>query len=253
MYDLKETSGLSISTDENGKLTFWAELDSIDPDVRYKKDMQDVFYDKNGQGPDELYYMYRGVGYKEDRELMAKHGLRYDITVLRSGQIGPEYIKTVGHYHPLKPGTEVTYPEVYEVLYGTAHYLLQTEPDDDGVDVILVEAKPGDKVLIPPGYGHITINPGPEVLVMSNWVAYGFDSVYSPIKELGGGAYFELAAEGEDQRFIPNPRYKPAPRISLRQVQDHPELGLISGKPMYQEFISSPEKFAFLTQPENYF
>jgi glucose-6-phosphate isomerase len=253
MHDLKSTSGLPLSADSNGKLTFGEGLTTVTADIRYKKDMAGVFYEKDPAGPDELYYMYRDVCREADRALLAQHGVRYDVTVLRTGQVGREYIKTAGHYHPLKPGTESTYPEVYEVLFGKAHYLLQTEPDEDGVDAILVEAVTGDKVLIPPGYGHITINPGSDILVMSNWVAADFSSVYEPIKELGGGAYFELAADGEDEQFVANPRYQPAPRLSLRAVEDRPEFGLVRGKPMYQEFLISPEKFAFLTQPENYF
>ncbi|HHX75375.1 MAG TPA: glucose-6-phosphate isomerase [Firmicutes bacterium] len=197
--------------------------------------------------------MYRGVSREEDRELLAAHGLRYDVTVIRPGRIGREYIKTAGHYHPVKPGTDTTYPEVYEVLAGRAHYLLQTEPDEEGVDAIIIEAVPGDKVLIPPGYGHITINPGTEPLIMSNWVAAGFASVYGPIKELRGGAYFEVAAEGEDEQFLVNPNYQPTPRLAMRPVEDWPDFGLIAGKPMYLAFLADPGKFAFLTHPEDYF
>ena len=53
---------------------------------------------------------------------IAKHGLRYDVTVIRPGQIGREY-ENSRPYHPYKPNTEFTYPEVYEVLAGKAHYL----------------------------------------------------------------------------------------------------------------------------------
>lgn len=253
MFDLKSTSGLPLKADGEGRLSFGEGLFAVTPDIRLKKDMLDVLYEPDGLGPEELYYMYRDVCREQDRELLKKHGLRYDVTVLRPGRVGKEYIKTAGHYHPQKPGTEVTYPEVYEVLHGKAHYLLQTEPDEDGVDAILVEAVAGDKVLIPPGYGHITINPGQSFLVMSNWVAAGFSSVYGPIKDLAGAAYFELAADGEDEQFIANPRYKPTPRFSARPVEDRPEFGLVRGRPMYQEFLDAPEKFAFLAEPEKHF
>jgi glucose-6-phosphate isomerase len=247
------TSGLPLQAGSDGKLIFGEGLQPVTADIRHKKDMQDVLYDPQAHGPDELYTMYRGICHHEDKALIEKHSLRYDITILLPGQIGQEYIKTAGHYHPEKPGTETTYPEVYEVLHGKAHYMLQTEPDEDGVDVLLIEANAGDKVLIPPGYGHITINPGSSILVVSNWVAAGFDSVYGPIKGLGGAAYFELVSDGEDEQFIVNPRYKPTPRLSLRKVEDRPEFGLIRNQPMYQQFLKSPEKFNFLTHPENHF
>ncbi|NLM46562.1 MAG: glucose-6-phosphate isomerase [Firmicutes bacterium] len=253
MTDLQGTSGLPLAADSDGRLVFGAGLPAVKPDVRYKKDMEDVLLDAAADGPAELYYMYRGVAREKDKELLAAHGLRYDVTVIRPGRIGREYIKTAGHYHPVKPGTETTYPEVYEVLAGKAHYLLQTEPDEEGVDAVIVEAQPGDKVLIPPGYGHITINPGPELLVMSNWVADGFASLYGPIRELRGGAYFEVAAEGEDEQFLVNPNYRPTPRLAVRPVEDFPHFGLVAGKPMYLAFLADPNRFAFLTHPEDYF
>ncbi len=253
MPDLSALSGLPLSFDQEGRLGFNQGLPAVNPDIRLRKDMLDVLYDRQGTGPDELYYMYRGVAREEDRALLHERGLRYDVTVIRPGTIGREYIKTAGHYHPVKPGTGVTYPEVYEVLHGRAHYLLQTEPGEEGVEAVLVEAQAGDKVLIPPGYGHITINPGPDLLIMSNWVAEEFSSVYGPIRELGGGAFFELASGDGDQLFLPNPRYRPAPRFSTREVRDWPEFGLESGRPMYVAFLESPAKFAFLAEPENYF
>ncbi|MDW7651787.1 MAG: glucose-6-phosphate isomerase family protein [Bacillota bacterium] len=253
MYDLTMTSGLPLKADKDGKLIFGEGLLPVTADIRYKKDMQDVLFQPDADGPAELYSMYRGVCHDQDQALIEKHGLRYDVTVLCPGRVGREYIKTAGHYHPLKPGTETTYPEVYEVLHGKAHYLLQTEPDEDGVDAILIEASAGDKVLIPPGYGHITINAGSSFLIMSNWVASGFDSVYEPIRNLGGGAYFELAADGEDEQFIVNPRYNPTPRLSTRSTENRPEFGLTRNHPMYQAFLKSPEKFKFLTHPETYF
>src|SRR5690554_537228 len=138
--DLMETSGLSISSDYEGRLSFGEGLEDVTPAVRKLTDMKDVLLDADADAPEELYYMYRDVCRTRDRELIAKHGLRYDVTVIRPGQIGRELIKTAGHYHPLKPQTDVTYPEVYEVLAGKAHYLLQTELDEDGVDAILIEA-----------------------------------------------------------------------------------------------------------------
>lgn len=253
MIDLQKTSGLALTADETGRLSFGAELTPVTPAVRKKEEMRGVLLEPQADAPAELYYMYRDVCRRQDRNLLAKYGVRYDVTVIRPGQLGQEYIKTAGHYHPLKPGTEVTYPEVYEVLAGKAHYLLQTEPDEDGVEAIIIEAVAGDKVLIPPGYGHITINPGADFLIMSNWVAADFASVYGPIKDLAGGAFFEVVPDGEDEQFVANPKYQPTPRLSTRPVEEHPEFGLVRGQPMYLEFLKAPEKFTFLTEPENYF
>lgn len=180
--------------------------------------------------------------------------MRYDITVIRPGTLGSEYVKTAGHYHPLKPGTGTTYPEVYEVLHGRAHYLLQRyHPDnpDQLEAVILINAKPGDKVLIPPHFGHITINPGDDFLIMSNWVAEGFSSIYDPIREHGGGAYYELQTE-EGPEFVPNKNYNPLPPLERCSVTPVPQLKLITGLPIYRVFQEDNSAFDFLVNPENY-
>jgi glucose-6-phosphate isomerase, archaeal len=174
--------------------------------------------------------------------------------VIRPGTLGGEYVKTAGHYHPEKPGTGCTYPEVYEVLHGRAHYLLQRPhpafPDQLEAS-ILVAAKPGDKVLIPPGFGHITINPGGDYLIMSNWVAAAFTSLYDPIRRLGGGAYYELqAAEGPE--FIANEKYRGTPPLQRCPVTPVAELNLITGLPLYRVFQENSEAFNYLLYPENY-
>lgn len=162
----------------------------IRPDIRRLYDMKEVIYDKefleNAENI-ELYYMYRGVFLDEtDKKTMEENNLRYDITIIPPMKIGKEFVKTAGHYHPFIPGTNVTYPEVYEVLEGEAHYLLQKKENDKITDVVLVSAGKNEKVIIPPGYGHVTINPSKNVLKMANWVASGFLSRYEHIKKNAG-------------------------------------------------------------------
>ena len=81
MYDVMKTSGLPITADDNGQLTFGEGMRSVTADIRHKKDMLDVLYNANGNGPEELYYMYRNVCREQDRAVIEKHGLRYDVTV----------------------------------------------------------------------------------------------------------------------------------------------------------------------------
>jgi glucose-6-phosphate isomerase len=117
--------------------------------------------------------------------------------------------------------------------------------------VILIAAKPGDKVLIPPHFGHITINPGDDYLVMSNWVAREFSSVYEPMRESGGGAYFELYTD-EGPEFLANPCYRELPPLQRCPVTPVPQLNLITGYPLYRLFQENREALDFLVSPENY-
>ncbi len=254
MIDLSRNSGLPLVLTEDGKLAFGQGVPAVVPNVRMKKDMLDVLLDPDAAGPEELYDMYRDVKRSGDEEKIKKSRLRYDITVIKAGLIGREFIKTAGHYHPEKKGTGVTYPEIYEVIHGTAHYLLQELiPGEDQVrQVAILEAPAGSRVLMPPNYGHVTINPGKEPLVMANWVAEGFASDYAPIKEKKGGAYYQVISAGEDTEFVPNPLYQPLPPLMAWKAVEAPELNLYADKPFYQAFLENAAGFAYLEEPEKY-
>ncbi len=256
-------SGLPLRWDETGKkLDFGPGMKEIEPALRNLGEMKDVLYSEAALDRDPalpLYYMYRDVHLAEHRSFFREAGIRYDITVLVPGMLEREYVKTAGHYHPFKEGTGCTYPEVYEVLQGEAHYLLQKPRNFDdpaaGLDeVLVVAAGPGDKVLIPPGFGHITINPGSGFLVMSNLVADNFDSIYGPIKEMGGAGYYEVAPAGKEQGpvFIPNVRYPSLPPLCFTEPVELPNFFLIKEIPQYRSFVEHREDFDFLTSPEYY-
>lgn len=221
-----------------------------EPSTRLAKDMKEVIIDKEWLEENinaELYYMYRDLWKNGDREKIRENQLRYDITVIPSRNLGREYVKTKGHYHP-ESSSGFTYPEIYEVLEGKAHYLLQKKSEKGKLeDVVLIKAEEGEKALIPPNYGHITINPSDKDLKMANWVDRTFDSIYEDILELGGGAYYELNT-GE---FITNENYEKIPKLRQVEPTEIDELGIKSGKDMY-ELIESPEKLEFLNNPRKY-
>lgn len=225
-------------------------------DIRTLKQAKKFLMDsasKTANGNEILYYMYRDVHVKEDKPNMDKSNLRYDITIIPPNKIGQEFTKTVGHYHPFLKNEKVTYPEVYEVLSGTAHYLLQKK-DVKGniVEARLVIADKGDKVLIPPNYGHVTINAECETLIMSNVVEMNFSSEYSDFKKKHGAICYCIDVDGR-MKFIPNKHYKEHPKMKIIKVKDNPALGLSKNIPLYTSFVKFPNKFRYLTNPQNYF
>ncbi|NPV69622.1 MAG: glucose-6-phosphate isomerase [Firmicutes bacterium] len=252
MRDLREISGIPISVD-GLDVRFSDGLTAVKPSVRRLQEIRDVLYNQTAAGPEDLYFMYRGVVLPEHRSIAECHSIRYDITVIRPGAIGTEYIKTAGHYHAHVPGESVEYPEIYEVLSGRAHYLLQRPGEQPGTvdDVVVVEAGPGDKVVMPPGYGHVTINPGPEPLVMCNLVEATFTSNYGPYRQARGAAFYEVE-NGDKGVFVPNEHYGYAPAPRLVDPADLPELGLRRGVPLYTCMITEPERLAFLVRPQDF-
>jgi glucose-6-phosphate isomerase len=189
--------------------------------------------------------MFRELTKSEaDRAWLRDHRLRYDVTVIPPNDLCGECVKTKGHYHPTSPAG-VGYPEVYEVLAGVAHYLLQSR---DHTDVVLVAAGTGDLVIIPPDYGHITINPSKkETLLMANVVSTAFTSDYGEYEALNGAAYYETSA-GE---FEKNPRYGSLPRLRKILSRKTPAASDLCSGPLYMR-IERRESFEFLNKPERF-
>ncbi len=213
------------------------------PDVRMVADLKPVLMtpiDENFPA----YYMYRDL-YKneEEGEIIRKFDLRYDITVIPPAKIGIEFIKTFGHYHPKK--NKVSYPEIYEVLEGEAIFLLQKRGarDSEIVDVLAVYAKDGDKVIIPPDYGHVTINPSDKTLKMANWVCRSFSSIYDPFSKLRGACYYYT-----EKGWIKNENYK-SPNIRIVKPIIPDWLGISKKESMYS-LIENLENLEFLVNPE---
>ncbi len=168
------------------------------PAVRTIEEMRPVLADPGCACSGPLYFMYRDLAKSDaDWRWLHNHHLRYDITVIPPRELCGEFVKTKGHYHPENPAG-VGYPEIYEVLEGEAYYLLQTRQLDD---VVLISASCGDIVIIPPGYGHISINPSPSAtLVMANIVSTAFESEYNEYETRHGAAYYVMR-DGEVVEF----------------------------------------------------
>lgn len=218
-----------------------------EPELRMADDLKGIFarMDCSASGP--LYAMFRDLAKSAaDRWWLEQNDLRYDITVIPPRIICGEFVKTKGHYHP-KNEAGRGFPEVYEVLKGTAHYLLQRE---DTTDVVLVVATSGEVVIVPPGYGHVTINPTTDqTLHMANIVSSRFASDYSKYVNKKGAAYYEMA----DGSWVKNRAYKkgaPLRRVEAGRVRTgitgltSPLYRLIARRDPVLEFLNHPEKFS---------
>jgi len=215
------------------------------PTTRTTEEMRSVLYAPTAHTR-PLYSMYRDVAKSEtDRIWLHSHTVRYDITVIPPADIGGEYVKTKGHYHP-DTSAGVGYPELYEVIDGIAHFLLQKKILDD---IVLVEAEKGDIFFIPPGYGHVTINPSQDkTLILANLVSTAFVSDYSVYEALHGAAYYELTGNN----LIPNPHYPqiPPPRKIKSPASLLPTFGTVGslydtvGNAVIPDMLNHPEKYA---------
>jgi len=191
-----------------------------------------------------IYVVYRDIKNPSHAGLFTKHSLRFDITAIFPKILGIEYAKTLGHYHSLC--RTVSYTETYEVLSGEANFILQKAKGNIVTDVVSIRAREGDVVIIPPDYGHVTVNPGKKVLVVSNLQSSLAKADYNEIIRLGGAAYF-LTTNG----IIKNSNYA-STELRVVNVGNLKEKFFGSKSQLYNIFLKHPEKFGFLTNPEGH-
>ncbi len=243
MINLKKQSGISVTFDDD-VMTLGKGIISEPIHMRSLEDARPyLMKQKATSRRKNLYLMYRDVHREQDEALFRKHGIRYDITVLFPGTLGGkngEYIKTIGHTHPAA--------EIYEVLHGDALFCLQQVGNKQN-DVFYINAKKGEKVLIPAGIGHVTINIGDEPLILADLFSDSIKSDYSLFKKRHGAAYWVSPPEfmGEGLTLTKNKRHTDIQEVLLGQPEALDSIGLSVKKPIYTAFIEDPKTFKLLT------
>lgn len=183
--------------------------------------MREVLMDPSAEGPAIHYHMVRGGTDQTN------------ITIWEPGKVGGEYIKTYGHYHVGH------LDETYTVLAGEGIVVLQKraigadgQPINDEIDeMYAVHVKPGDKLFIPSGMGHLVANISDTYFVTSDDSPVHFDEPdpaslpghadYSAVKAMQGFAYYVVEKDGKPA-LVKNPRYKRVPDISIIEAKDYP-------------------------------
>lgn len=221
--------------------------------------MKGLLYDEEKLNLEERFYdVYRGIRYAKDYETFNKDGFRYDITVIMGGLVNSECKKTSGHYHGYNQKRTNTYAEVYEVIKGRALYILQRADNFDKnpnnidiEDIILVTVEEGESIIIPPNYGHCSINIGNGVLIFSNLAYIPCPVCYEPVKNYHGMGFYILKS-GKDIIIIKNERYKKIPKAKFASVKENVGLGIVFNKPVYKSYIENRQTFRFLAEPDDY-
>ena len=205
------------------------------------KDLSPVLFEHVDDPDRGVYSVARG-------EVDIKTKTCYDVTTIFPGLVGRELPKTFGHYHP-KNSNGLRYPELYEVLDGRAWFIIQ-QPRESNPKIIeeayLIEAGKNEKIVIPHGFGHVTINPDKKELKMANWKAE-FENDYQLYESLHGAAYYFLELESERVDIEKNNYYETVPElIKLKPKQFPKELENL-------EFLLKPEKYLELLTIDNCF
>jgi len=184
-----------------------------------------------------IYSGRRGVYWDNDQlwDLIKQNKIRPDITLLFSGTVADELIRTEGHEHLSN------FPEIYETVYGRGGYLLFKSDGDEVKDVMFVVSEKGDHVVFPPGYKHISVNIGETPLVMTDWVSTEASPNFDYIRKHNGGPYWVVKKEKRGKKdgvySDKNPRYKKNTKLRVIKPADEVELShgikIKKGEPMF--------------------
>ena len=250
--DLSTISGVLMSLDETGALRFDPTIVVDEYKVRLLDELTAVYLDQQVcRGKDVAYSMYNGVYRKEDAAKLSGIPMRYELTLFPEKQVGREYVKTLGHIHKPEPVSGIDYPEICEVLVGTAHFIFQTldVSGPDSSTVFCVEVKAGEKIVMPPGFDHLTINPGPGPMLFSDVVGLNVTGDYTRISAARGAAYLEVNQGGKPE-FIPNPHYRRVGPLKKMKPREFPQIHLTRNTPLYTAFLETGGNFwKFLVDP----
>jgi glucose-6-phosphate isomerase, archaeal len=205
-------------------------------------------YQSPTPGVDILYFGARYMEQLSDHDKFIGKNFMADLTILNAGKVGNEFVKTVGHYHCHVQGCNCAYPEVYEAVSEGIEYLLQSEVKDGSVDVLWVVTQPGDKIMMLPNYGHVSLNIGsqPAIELDIQKRDNPNNSDYSMFKEKVGGAVYRT-----DEGLVKNPNYTIR---SLRVVRPREVAawGLVKNIPLYSLFTNDPDTFRYLLNPQDF-
>ena len=249
MIELSEFAGFPVSLDPASlTLAFGPGIVTAPVIVRRLDEVRSLLRDPQSAGPDHLYTIYMGVEVAERAETLRSLGLGYGAVVYNHGSLGGEALRSQGHVHSAREATGVVYSEIYEFWHGRGLVYMQDRATADVTDVIAIEASAGDKVVIPPGWAHATVNVGDEPMAFGAVYALEAQLLYQPLRQLQGTAHYVLA----DGTFEPNPRYRGAPPPRRQPPHEIPEHGIGHGRPALSgelgllDLVSHPERYPAL-------
>ncbi|MEP7289187.1 MAG: glucose-6-phosphate isomerase family protein [Chloroflexota bacterium] len=252
MVNLSDLAGIDLAWAEDGTLALGDDLLVDETRPRERGRLRPVALDPDSCEPAKQiqFWMYNGVRRRKDHALLANTGLRYELTLMYPHSLGHERAKTIGHLHNTPTNSHLNYTEICEVLYGTAYFLFQTlnVATRSAPFVAMVEAHPGDKVVIPPNMYHVAINAGDEPLLFSDIVPLAVQGIYEPLAQMHGAAYLSTV----DQGWIKNPTYSSVADLQRWSPEPFPDLGLTTDRSLYQTFVETAEATRWMLAPSQF-
>lgn len=204
--------------------------------------------DPNCDGPEIVYSIAMDVGNEKDKQSMIERHLLYGAVTYAKGTLGKEPVRSQGHIHAISQSCGMSTCEVYEIWSGEAYIYMQETAKDNPGRCYAVHAKPGDVVIVPPGWAHSTIVADvSQNMSFGAWCVRDFGFDYEDVRAHKGVAWFPVV-EDEKIKFIKNEEYT-VDEIIVKEPREYTEFGIQKGVSIYQQFVENPDKFLFVSNP----
>ncbi|MFV0453183.1 MAG: glucose-6-phosphate isomerase family protein [Propioniciclava sp.] len=244
--DVEAGIGISLP-DDRLAVTFSSGVVHPTPVVRTLSEVRASLASRTATGPEELYAIYMDVAEAADEPALVRQNLLFGIVRYAAGALGDEPVRSQGHVHAISASCGTSTPELYEFWEGLGAVYLQERVADDPGRCFAVHASPGDIVLVPPGWAHLTVNAGHHRrMTFGAWCVrdYGFD--YTGIRERRGLAWYPKV-DGEAISWVPNPHYRSA-RLEQKAPRAYAEFA-IGTEPIYRQWQTDPDRMDFIARP----
>jgi len=219
------------------------------PEYRSLDAIRGSLRDPNCGGPDPVYAIAMDVGRVEDLDELKRRMLLFGVVMYAKGRLGDGPVRSQGHVHAISPHCGWSTPELFEIWEGRAFIYCQENSGEDPGRCIALDAGPGERVVMPPGWSHYVANANlNSPLIFGAWCdrQYGFD--YTQMRAHHGLAWFPLMADDGEVGWEPNPTYSLS-RLEHRKARTYPELGLSPSMTIYELFRHDPESVQWVSDP----
>lgn len=220
-----------------------------EPEFRSLDSIRPSLLDPSAAGPDPVYAIAMDVGREVDRSALESRMLLFGVVTYAQGRLGDEPVRSQGHVHRRSIHSGWRPPEVYEIWTGAAYVHMQEHAADDPGRCFAILARPGDIVIVPPGWAHATASADPEAAMTFGALCdreYGFE--YAEVRQRRGLAWYPVLRAGGAIEWRPNPHYL-ASTLEVRGPGDYSALGVRPGEALYEQVSRDFDRFQWVSQP----
>ncbi|MGO3608836.1 MAG: glucose-6-phosphate isomerase family protein [Enterococcus gilvus] len=217
---------------------------------RHLKDILHSMADHEASGPEIVYSIAMDVGLRRDRSDLLERELLFGVVAYAKGSIGQEPVKSQGHIHAVSKTCQMSTPEVYEIWWGEAIVYMQERATDDPGRCYAVRAQAGERVIVPPGWAHCTINASrTESMLFGAWCVRDFGFEYDEVRAHKGLAFYPTFDDHGAIVWERNPSYL-AESLVEKAPREYVEFAIDPTQPIYQQYTQDHAMFDFVVRPD---